>query len=104
MLKLSYVRYIIHVIFIFPIYLKCRSPEKSNKCVCSNILEPVYHMYLLLQFSGTFSALLCRVKARIGTERDQRIRNLQEIVVGINEVRMNTWEYPLARIIEFTRK
>ena len=52
----------------------------------------------------TLSEAIKTLLAKTAAERERRIRALYDIVVGMPEIRMHTWEYPFARIIESARK
>jgi hypothetical protein len=65
-------------------------------------MYPSYeHVDSFLAFSGK---MISTLRLRIARRTDQRIRFMNEIIVGIQVIKMYAWEKPFAHLVSLARR
>ena len=64
----------------------------------------MYHLKFFRALIDILGRVFSRLRLRTATKTDERIRTMNEILTGMQVIKMYTWEKPFARIVELCRK
>lgn len=81
------------------------STPRLVKQIQKSIVSAYEHVcQVCISFSGWLGKKMSKIRIEIASKTDERVRLMNEIIMGIQIIKMYTWEKPFAKLIEYTRK